>query len=762
MNYLYISIDAIKVLASIRYLQSADYSECEQFCKVLKGEQEDWSLSTVKFIKSKKGGYLLTTNPEIKRGIIFDFSTFDGFIGNKDENIISIFQKTIKYAIRYFDHLPLVACEKTVPNTNYNIVYPFPFVATKDAFKVLIERNPDQKHFSRKGCEYLLAYACGGNESITVTPSYTGLRKAFDEVSSWTLSEVLSINKAEELEKKIGSLVISELPTLQNLSLNASIGFDAWQHYLTANQKQFINHEIKGPERLEGAAGTGKTLTLILRTIKVLKDKIEDNTSCHIVFVTHSLSTKNQILEIFRSNFSEIDQYLDRHHGSLSLTVTTLQEWCVNFLGTNLSETEFLDRDAQDSKVIQLMYLEQAFDEAKKNDFSSFKLFCSSEFINFFEKTNKDEILEMLQHEVAVTIKGRAGENFEIYKIIPRLTYSIPCENESDLGYLFSIYRKYQSMLQNTGQYDTDDVVLTALGQLNTPIWRRRRNLEGFDICFIDETHLFNINELSVFHYLNKDSTKQNIIFSIDKSQAVGDRGLVDEALFDALGFNHDIKGEKHRLNTIFRSSPDIINLAFNILSTGQTLFTNFENPIKDSFYNFSADEERKAIFPIYKQVENENEMIKSAFVEAESLTKKLDTQRSNILIVATNELLLKALEYYSKSANKPFEILKSRGDITTIKSALSRNRYVLAGIDYVGGLEFDAVIIIGADHGRVPPSSAECTTESYHFLDYAWHNRMYVAVTRAKYAVILIGEKGRGICKMLENALRNEIIMNE
>ena len=39
---------------------------------------------------------------------------------------------------------------------------------------------------------------------------------------------------------------------------------------------------------------------------------------------------------------------------------------------------------------------------------------------------------------------------------------------------------------------------------------------------------------------------------------------------------------------------------------------------------------------------------------------------------------------------------------------AFEGNKYILGGIDYVGGLEFEAVVIIGVDEGRVPPSKID------------------------------------------------------
>lgn len=67
---------------------------------------------------------------------------------------------------------------------------------------------------------------------------------------------------------------------------------------------------------------------------------------------------------------------------------------------------------------------------------------------------------------------------------------------------IFSIYNKYQEKLIALNLFDSDDITLSALKETSTPIWKRRRMTAGFDIMYIDETHLFNINELSLFHNL--------------------------------------------------------------------------------------------------------------------------------------------------------------------------------------------------------------------------------------------------------------------
>lgn len=762
MQYIFLSIDAIQELTSIHHLQSAEFSESTELCEVLRGEKEQWVFRNIIFKKTDKGGFFYTINPHIQKGLIFDLATFKGFDNPKNDQLITIFQKVLKFAIRSFEKLPFTACEKQIAGTNTYLVFPFPFVATKDQYKVVIERDAANKRFEKRDRQYLLVYATATNEIVKGNASFTNLNKAVEEAAKICVKKSLLNNNDGNQPEQISSLMLTTLDLEKDLSINSTVGFDQWQHYLTINQKEFISKAVAGPERLEGAAGTGKTLTMILRCINLLKLNSQQNNGFHILFITHSLSTKNQILDIFRANFGDLEFFLDKSHSSISITITTLQEWCINFLGTNLGTTEYLDKDAQDSKLLQKMYLEQSFDKAMSEDFESYKLFCSNEFIEFIEKTSKEDLLEMLQHEIAVTIKGRANEDLEKYKKLQRLKYSIPCNKEGDITFLFLIYNYYQNCLKLTKQFDSDDIILTALGQLNTPIWRRRKEQEGFHVSFVDETHLFNLNELSIFHHLNIENNKKNIVFTIDKSQAVGDRGLVDETLFHALGFENLDNKSSAKLNTIFRSSPDIVNLAFNVLSSGATLFTNFENPMDKASFNFTEQEEKKARIPRYILKENDEVLISETFNEADSLVKSLATSKSKILIIATTELLLNQLEQYAKKINKPIEVLKSRGDLETVKSASKSNRFIIAGIDYVGGLEFDGVIIVGVDKGRVPPNGADSSEESNHFLNYSWHNRIYVALTRAKYALILLGHKSRGQSSLFQSSIENGILVIE
>ena len=72
-------------------------------------------------------------------------------------------------------------------------------------------------------------------------------------------------------------------------------------------------------------------------------------------------------------HFNRRDPYIDRQ----SVKITTLHGLCTDLLHTTISETEFLDRDAMESKALQTIYVNEAFEEAMSNEYPTHKRFLS-------------------------------------------------------------------------------------------------------------------------------------------------------------------------------------------------------------------------------------------------------------------------------------------------------------------------------------------------------------------------------------------------
>lgn len=745
MKYIYITLDAIDAFSSIRQYQSFEYQNGESLYQVLSGNGCDLKDNQIVCQRLENGLIFYTSNFDRNRAVVFDLSTFNAFKNQEPKSVITIFQKVLKYAIKYFNKLAYAPCEKDVDNTKTTIIFPFPFTATKNVYKILVDRNSSK--YNRKDKDILTVFYSGDNYNNEEV-SFTALNKAMEEIKHISLVKIKDENVVSPIDS-FQTITLSEF----DLNLDSSVGYENWEQYLTNGQKEFIFKDVNGCERLEGAAGTGKTLSMVLRAIFLLKNNPDER----YVFVTHSKATKDHVIQILKNNYPQVDDLLcyNDEERNKPLLVTTLQEWCIHFLGVYLTETEYLDKDAQESKLLQLMYIEEAFDKVKNREWTTYQKICSSTFIDYIEKTDREFLLEMLQYEIATLIKGRSDSDIDIYKQLERPTYSIPCCNEHDKTMLYLIYKQYQKDLEKINQFDSDDIILTALGQLNTPIWKRRRNKEGFNACFIDETHLFNLNELSIFHYLNKDDSKNNIVFAIDKSQHIGERGILDDTMYSILNITEGCK-INNNYDIVFRSSPEIVNLAYNVLSSGASVFDHFENPLIDSTPILSKSELAKCLNPKYEMLTTDEEIINRAFEEVDLYSKKNNVPKSRILILPTTLELFKQTEKYASKNHKQYALIKSRGDATYMKSTSYQQQYVIGGIDYVGGLEFDYVIIIGVDDGRVPPKHSN---ESFHFTNYAWHNRMYVAITRARYALLLLGNKSMGQSQILESAINLEII---
>lgn len=746
-DYIFISYDAVQEFAADRFYQSAEFEQSRKLCSILRDESVDWDHRRIYYKKDKKGVFFYTEQMDRKRGILFDLSSFNGFSDKSDTIVVNIFQKVMKYGIKYFNNLPLVSCERNISDS-LALIYPFPFVRQKDVDKVYIDKNTSSQN--RTNQNYLTVFHYGTGESLV--PSFTNLNKAVKELKNGTF-----LNSIPTVQKGISSLNVTQLDdSIRVLTIDERVGLETWMRFLTEKQLEFVKRDVIGAERLEGAAGTGKTISMVLRCIYLLTQNQSITGEYHIIFITHSMASKERTIETFKANCYDAEKYLETDEGKpqKSILITTLQEWSGKNLGTNsIEEAEYLDKDAADSKIYQYLYIQQAIGEVMRTRWNGYSVLCSEELKHFMDVSTEEAKTEMFRYEISVLIKGRSEGKFDKYNALQRPTLCLPLKTEEDRMFAFDVYESYQKSLEAIGQFDSDDITLSALGQLNTPIWRRRSVRDGYDVCFIDETQLFNLNELAVFHYLNKPDSVSKIIYAIDKSQVFGEVGFTDEEL--SLLFNKDVSNVETSFNTIFRSSPEIIDLAFNILSSNTAIFHNFDNPVEHCSYSFTSEEETKCETPEYLLCQTDEEMICDALVRAEKYHTEKRVERGRILIVSTSQDITKKILDGNGTSSKPLLVLKSKNDMKTVQNALNSHSFVLGDIDFVGGLEFDAVFIIGVDKGRVPPEDST----SSDFVKYAWHNRMYVAVTRAKYAVKIWGNVNKGDSSVLQSAIAMDIV---
>lgn len=744
MKFIVVEKSAAKTLVAIRTLQSTEYKDGLLLTKLLtEGTEPEIPFPGLSVVVHINGILIIGSEENYNHLLIFDMELFAGFSGRAPSETLLVFQKSCRTALKYWEKIPFSGREWL--NSDMHFVVLAPQKNSRDKSRVVIDTKPDWQRQERRNTHHLLAFYYGA-ETINSKPSYTNFRKALDVAKGNTIQ--LASPQSE---------IFSPLP-VQKLDdsfrpIDSNTDFETWKSLLTTNQSDFVFRNNFGPERIEGAAGTGKTLSLSLRCCHILQNARDGDYPLKAAFITHSQSSKEYIENIIVPKIGWYSKDHKKHN--VDLMIITLQEWCIQSLGNKVEETELLDKDAQNSKDYQQMLIADTLGEFKSNSIDTHRKFISDELYLFLSSDDENLTVQALQYEIAEVIKGRSSQDLEKYKKTSQFIHPVPVDTEKDFECIFGIYTKYQEKLQATGYFDSDDIILSALGQLDSPIWRRRKNQEGFDVLFIDETHLFNLNELSIMHYLLKDCFATNVIYSIDRSQSLANLSLETDAL-DTV-FNNS-NGSKIALQTMFRSSPDIVRLAFSVLSSGATLFTNMENPLDKIENSFTSSQEVRSVKPYFLEFDSDEKVIAEAYPIAERLAKETQSKKCRILIIATTEAILSDLERYARESNKPVEFIKRRGDKKAQSEAEKGNKYIVSGIDYVGGLEFDGVVIVGADKGHLP-ATEEQGIQAKHFLNHASYNRIYVAITRAKYGVAILCSSARGLSQILEFPLSEDAL---
>jgi superfamily I DNA/RNA helicase len=760
MSFIAVRRDAMEEIISARLLQSTEFLDGLQLAKALQTQQPA-DVSTRVFMKAVKSGlFLYGDRPNETQFVVFDTEQCAGFRpGDSLPNSLLYLQKALRFAAKYWQGVVLSLTERVFPDVSRGVIFPFPISQQTD-IRLVIDLAPDGDRLAKRGKagRYLLVFraaegAGNGNEAATLGT----FRRFVDELE--VVQDQLTGVNSETRGVSISALSSTTLVEIDG-KIDPHQAYETWLHLLTTDQMNFVTSELVAPRRIDGPAGSGKTVSLSLAALHAMITAEKKKTDYQAIFITHSEASRRSIETMLMSmggeRFMSPDLMLRR------LQVMTLQGYCAEILRTEISSTELVDPDALDAKQLQTMYVEEAL-KLVKAELPTFERFMSPGFRDYIEQEEIDLKISMLRHEIAVVIKGRSRESFDIYKRVPALSTGLPINNEADKGFVWRVYERYREQLEIGGQFDTDDVVLTALSQLSTPIWRRRRGRHGFDAVFVDETHLFNMNELSVFHHLTKSEVQFPIAFAVDRSQAIGDRGWVDDIDVSVLVPRaQNVKASKTDLRSIFRSSPDIVNLAFTITSSGANLFTNFEDPLLRAHSNMSFEEEKKAKTPSYRDFATDEAMIENAFIIADEMRSMMGTSRGEIAIIAFTEELFAKLQREATERGKPIEILKQRSDNEVAKRAKTTGRFILSLPDYVGGLEFDGVVLVGVDEGRVPPMLTSQRSESKAYMSYSAHNRLYVAISRARYRVVILGTKERGASLLLGAALASKALLRE
>lgn len=749
MKYILFEKSAVELIINNLALQSMEFLASEKFVNCLRGKSNDFLLKDISY-KCEKDGIVFCGREATKTFLLFDLEKCRLLEKTDDSELLIVLQKTFRFAVRFWNRQAFTNCEKIFKNKT--VIFPFPF-STGSAYRIVLERNPSDRRLNVRGINNcLLAYKYGeegASSNEDENPDLNIYRKGGESYLEHIqeLKREISDQKNKYISKEAdadNSIHVYLSDNMISSSEFKYMNYDKQIKNLTSTQANIVNcQDMNAPIRIEGPAGTGKTAALVLRAIKLLTDAEKNEKELVITFFTHSKSTESVVTQMI-SQLAKPD-WLSKDNLQ-RISVTTLQGYCATYIG--IQDTQIIDLDASEAKQYQLLLIQDAYSKMCGPAFNTFKHIMSEKAVKFYESEEENKIILMLQYEFSIKIKGMAEGDLERYKKLSSQQNGIPLINDADKEYVYSIFREYQQSLEVQSVYDTDDIILEALARLNAPLWRRARVRDGIDYLLVDEMHLFNLNEQQIFHFLTKDGEQKKIpiCFALDYGQVIGERGNINDNYIESvLAEGQTLRQE---FSTVFRSSQQIAELCASITASGALLFDSFVNPYKYCESGFTAREEEMCETPQLLMYKNDAEMKQSLEKHIKKYVNKYKCQLCEIAFVFFDEEMLQKnftqfigkypVNYINGRENSQF-----RDDSTKVICTLP---------EYINGLEFKIVILVGVDEGRVPQKGL-CDISS-GFLKYSALNKLYLSCSRAQYSVLILANKLKGISSCLQHSL--------
>ena len=740
---------AVEAIANIPNMQSCEFDEGLSFIQLLQHKsQDELFIDGVKYRTTTQGIIFSGKECEMTFLLVDLEKTKLNTLANNDD-LLAIMQKLFRFSIRYWNKLAFPPSEKILHESNKAVVFPFSF-SQRSNYRVVLERSPKDERMEKRDISMcLLAYKYGvdGTPKHEEHPQMNIYRIGGQEYLDNRSSLILSFKQDNAIDNGDRSGHPISVIEVESMSKDNSFKYLPYEQQLLSlskSQKTIVEYsDVTSPIKVQGPAGTGKTASLVLRAISLLRKAEVNKKNWKILFFTHSRTTEEQVRSMMLHTGEH--RWLNEKN-SQSIVITTLQEYCAKYV--HFTDSEILDKDATEAKNLQLFFIQEAYTSVYSEAYDTYKYYMSEKCRSFFDTSSVENIVNMLQHEFSIRIKGMASGLLDSYQKTPPIENGIPAESEDDIGFIYRVYNAYQNMLEIQGVYDTDDVVIEALARLNAPLWRRQRVQQGFDYLIVDEMHLFNMNEQQSFHYLTKreDQATIPICFALDYSQAIGDRGTAHKEAIGHIKYTQDY-------GLVFRNSRQIAELCASITASGATLFSSFLNPYLYWQTGFTAKEEEKCEVPVLYMYNHDRKMFEGVSEEIRSITSTYKVPLGEVAVIFFEESLLSEGIRFIENDYKCNYINGRQGEIDAPKD----NEIVVTYPEYLNGLEYAGVILVGIDEGRVPYLGENDINQNY--IRFSALNKLYLACSRAKYRVTIMGTVERGISSCLNYSLEKETL---
>ena len=564
--------------------------------------------------------------------------------------------------------------------------------------------------------------------------------------------------------------LLAEPPTIPNVGtfgvlLTESLGVrlasegslqEWYEHRLNREQIEFVDRLHDRPARLRGAAGTGKTQSMVIKCLRDLYSNTDDDKT--FAFLTHSSALAHTVVRGMLQALDPTERWatLKTSSGQPRLWIGTIYELAQEKLGYEKKGLMPLSLDGRDGREYQRMLIEQAIEKSLKNPRIVLDLFpkCPDFQKRLHNQGEDPTLIDELMNEFACVLDLEAirKDTHEANRYATRGSrepWQMVLPTEAHRRVVLEIHDIYRAQLRAQKMLSMDQMVADFDRYLGTHEWGALRDRDGFDLVFVDEYHYFTRAEAMLLHNLFKTRAQVNgrwpLLMAYDIKQSTNDAAISGGMeKFRNPGVGESVLTE---LKQVYRSTPQIT--AF--LSDLDASFPAMD--LEGEYATYIGDSQQNdGDVPTLTVYDSDIKLVDTVFMQAVRMAREIDGGGSQVAVLCLNEVLFDKIRFAARVRDK-FVPITTRDDLKELRYA--KGKCVFSMPEFVAGLQFHTVILIHANSADYDEDQGMGARRRYV-------SRVYLGASRAAHRVMLASSKEQGgPCQLLDVPLDNKSLRN-
>ena len=465
----------------------------------------------------------------------------------------------------------------------------------------------------------------------------------------------------------------------EDLKAMMNAPLEMWRVYLHPSQRRIVRKEYKGPARILGGAGTGKTVVAMHRAKELASHCLGNE---RILFTTFTENLAADIQENLRKICTpDIMKHIEVVH---------LDQWVNRYLRAH-------------EYPYTIVYGEQITDMWKKAE-----SFTGEDF---------DLPDGFFQEEWETIVQAQNIQTIAEYVKAPRPGRGVRLDRKLRMR-VWKVFEEYRTMMDAEKVCDAACAMNECAQLLTTG-----PEVRLYASVIVDEGQDFGPSAYRLLRAIAGTEHTNDLFIVGDAHQRI----YKNKVTLSRCGIN--VKGRSGKLRMNYRTTEEIRHSAMNVL-TGLS-FDDLDDGIDDGKGYISLSHgDRPTVNVFATQDQEAAELIKCI---QEQIAAGIDP-REICVVARTNSLVDEYKKYLASAGIDSFEVKRKQADDR------SRMGVRLATMHRVKGLEFTTVFIVAANKNYIPLKSAVNRTDPAEKEAAMASERclLYVAMTRAKKKVMI------------------------